>query len=81
MNWRFAIWNLVAIAVGAASGYGIGVASQSPLQGVISGIVFGGLVWLAYRWFPNAQRATVESSISPTESTVVADVQRGAGER
>jgi len=73
MNWRFAVWNLVAIAIGGASGYSVGVATRSPLQGIISGIVFGGLAWLAYRWFPNAQRATVESSTSPTESTAVAD--------
>lgn len=73
MKWRSAIWNLVAIAIGGASGYGVGVASRSLLQGIISGIVFGGLAWLAYRWFPNAQRASAESSTSPTESPADAD--------
>ncbi len=72
MNWRFVIWNLVAIAIGGASGYSVGVATRSPVQGVVSGFVFAGLAWLAYRWFPNAKRATVESSTSPTESTAVA---------
>lgn len=73
MKWRSAIWNLVAIAIGGASGYGVGVASSSLLQGIISGIVIGGIAWLAYRWFPNAQRASAESSTSPTESPAVAD--------
>lgn len=72
MNWRFAVWNLVAIAIGGVSGYGVGVATRSPLQGVISGLVFAGLAWLAYRWFPNAQRASTESSTGPAESTAVA---------
>ena len=74
MNWRYALWNLVAIAIGGASGYAVGVTTRSPLQGVVSGIVFGGLAWLAYRWFPNAQRATEESSTTVVESPAVADV-------
>ncbi len=64
MKLRSAIWNLVAIAVGSASGYGIAAASEDLSQGVIAGIVLGGLAWLAFRWYPNAMSAAAETSAS-----------------